>query len=353
MGFEPDYRYVVEAATNKKPRRLPLFEPFIAPQIMGAILGVPLTWDMQSGSHSDLREYVTAACRFYKEMTYDTVTYQVGLIEVLPGHGAIYGGKPGPIQTRADFEKYPWGELAGLFKADAERKFDALCECLPAGMRGIGGIGYGPFETSQDLVGLVGLSYMLVDDPELFAEIFRRLGDLFVELWTWFLGRYGQHWCVCMMSDDLGYKTGTMLSPETIVTHFVPQYRRIVACLHKSGKPVLFHSCGHIFDVMDDIIGTGIDAKHSNEDVVAPFERWIENYGERVGLFGGIDLDFLCQGSADEVYETVLEKGARYRKAANGYVLGSGNSIPEYTPVENYLAMIRAAQKIREMEGTV
>ena len=154
-----------------------------------------------------------------------------------------------------------------------------------------------------------------------------------------------------MMSDDLGYKTGTMLSPKTIVEQLVPQYRRIVACLHESGKPVLFHSCGHIFDVMEDIIAAGIDAKHSNEAAVAPFERWIENYGDRIGLFGGIDLDFLCQSSAEKVYETVLEKGTRYRKAANGYVLGSGNSIPEYTPVENYLAMIRAAQKIREIEG--
>jgi len=353
MKFEPDYRHVVDAARNKKPARLPIYEGFIGPKIMGEILGVELYWDMQNESDSDLREYVKQACRFHKEMTYDVVNYQVGLIEVLPGHGAIYGGKPGPIQNRADFEKYPWGELAGLFKADAQRKFDALCEFIPAGMKGIGGIGYGPFETSQDLVGLVGLSYMLVDDPELFAELFRRLGDLFVDLWTWFLGRYGKHWCVCMMSDDLGYKTGTMLSPKTIVTHFVPQYRRIVACLHKHGKPALFHSCGHIFDVMDDIIGVGIDAKHSNEDAIAPFERWIENYSDRIGLFGGFDLDFLCQRSADEIYETVLEKGARYRKTAKGYVLGSGNSIPEYMPTENYLGMIRAAQKIREMEGTV
>jgi len=33
-----------------------------------------------------------------------------------------------------------------------------------------------------------------------------------------------------------------------------------------------------------------------------------------------------------------------------GYALGSGNSIPKYVPLENYLAMVRAAGAIREGE---
>ena len=43
----------------------------------------------------------------------------------------------------------------------------------------------------------------------------------------------------------------------------------------------------------------------------------------------------------------MLERGTKYRRLARGYALGSGNSIPDYVPVEGYLAMIRAAQAIR------
>lgn len=39
-------------------------------------------------------------------------------------------------------------------------------------------------------------------------------------------------------------------------------------------------------------------------------------------------------------------------KSARGYALGSGNSIPDYVPTENYLAMIRAAQALRQGEAT-
>jgi uroporphyrinogen decarboxylase len=99
---------------------------------------------------------------------------------------------------------------------------------------------------------------------------------------------------------------------------------------------------------MDDMIAAGINAKHSNEDQIAPFDKWIELYGDKIGLFGGIDVSLLCQASPDEIYAAVLENGSRFRQNALGYAIGSGNSIPEYIPVEGYLAMIGAVRQIRK-----
>ena len=88
---------------------------------------------------------------------------------------------------------------------------------------------------------------------------------------------------------------------------------------------------------MDDVIALGINAKHSNEDIIAPYERWIELYGDRIGLLGGIDVDILCRKPPAEVYDIVLVRGQKYRSLAKGYALGSGNSIPDYVPVAGYL----------------
>jgi uroporphyrinogen decarboxylase len=101
---------------------------------------------------------------------------------------------------------------------------------------------------------------------------------------------------------------------------------------------------------MEDMIEAGIDAKHSNEDVIAPFDTWIERYGDRIGLLGGVDVDILCREDPEAIFERVVAMGKRFRAQAKGYALGSGNSIPDYVPVEGYLAMIRAAQALREME---
>lgn len=141
-----------------------------------------------------------------------------------------------------------------------------------------------------------------------------------------------------------------MLAPETIRRHILPQYKRVIDLVHRSGKKFLLHSCGCIFPVMEDIIGLGIDAKHSNEDQIAPFDRWVEKYGDRIGLFGGFDLNLLVLENPETVFETVLERGSQFREKAQGYGLGSGNSIPEYIRVENYLAMIEAAKEIRRRE---
>jgi hypothetical protein len=65
---------------------------------------------------------------------------------------------------------------------------------------------------------------------------------------------------------------------------------------------------------------------------------------------GGIDVDILCQNSPDDIFNLIVEKGAKYRRNANGYALGSGNSIPDYVPVEGYLAMVQAAKHIRQQE---
>ena len=35
-------------------------------------------------------------------------------------------------------------------------------------------------------------------------------------------------------------------------------------------------------------------------------------------------------GSFADVFEIVLERGLKYRELANGYALGSGNSIPDF-----------------------
>ena len=50
------------------------------------------------------------------------------------------------------------------------------------------------------------------------------------------------------------------------------------------------------------------------------------------------------------VFQTVLKQGTVFRSKANGYGLGSGNSIPGYIPVDGFMAMIEGAKAIREDE---
>jgi len=351
MNFQPDYRYILDVVNNRRPARLPLYEHIISPDIMERILNVKFNGLNLTGRENDRREFFTQFCRFYKEMTYDTVSFEVCITEILPDSGAIMGGRPGPIQNRDDFEKYPWDELPELYWNKAKPEFDVLAECLPDGMKALGGVGNGVFEISEDLVGFEYLAYMMMSDPDLYAELHRKIGDLMTAIWARFLKYYSNSFAVCRFGDDLGFKTSTLISPESIKQHILPQYKRLIDLIHQAGQPFLWHSCGNIFSIMDDVIELGIDAKHSNEDAIAPYERWIKLYGSRIGLLGGIDVDLLCLKKSEKIFNTVLELGKQYRKEAKGFALGSGNSIPDYVPIDGYMAMIEAVQKIRKLEN--
>jgi uroporphyrinogen decarboxylase len=348
-SFQPDYRHIEAVMANRRPARLPLYEHLVNPESIEQILGITFSDLLASDDPGDLAEFFRLYCDFFKRMTFDTVSFEICIGSFIGDHSAICGGA-GPIQTRDDFNNFPWEEIPGRFWKHAIPRFDALREVMPAGMKAIGGIGNGVFELAEAFTGLEYLPFMDADDPELHAALYNKIGDLMHSIWSEFLKRYKNTYVACRFGDDLGFKSSLLTHPDVIRNNIIPQYRRIINAVHNAGKPFLLHSCGNIFEVMDDFIDIGIDAKHSNEDAIAPFQTWIDKYSSRIGLFGGFDLDFLCLKTPADITASIAEKGARYRATANGYALGSGNSIPSYVPAGNFLAMVEGVQIIRKKE---
>lgn len=348
-SFQPDYRHIEAVMANRRPARLPLYEHTVNIDSMERILGVSFGELQGSDDPKDLAEFFRLYCEFFRRMTHDTVSFEICTGGCLGAKNAIRGGE-GPIQTRADFDAFPWDEIPKRFWAHAAPRFDALRAALPPGMKAVGGVGNGAFELAEAFTGLEYLPLMNADDPELHTALYNKIGDLMLAIWSEFLPRYKDIYVACRFGDDLGYKCSLLTHPDVVRHNIIPQYRRVINAVHAAGKPFLLHSCGNIFEIMEDMIAAGIDAKHSNEDAIAPFQTWIDKYAGRIGLFGGFDMDFLCLKSPAEITAAVLEDGARYRATANGYALGSGNSIPGYVPSENYLALVEAVQTLRERE---
>ncbi len=62
-------------------------------------------------------------------------------------------------------------------------------------------------------------------------------------------------------------------------------------------------------------------------------------------LLGGVDMDVLARGSEDQVraYTRRCIEGCA---PGGGYALGSGNTVANYIPVANYLAMLDEGWKV-------
>lgn len=241
------------------------------------------------------------------------------------------------ISDRASFDAYPWPDP---FAFDLSI-VDQLQGDLPTGFKlviqGPGGV----LENVIELVGFDNLCLMLADDRQLVGDLFEAVGSRLV-------GYYRQcapHPAVgaCVSNDDWGFKTQTMLSTDDLRRYVFPWHQRIVEAIHAGGKPAILHSCGNLIAVFDDIIDVmKYDGKHSYEDTILPVEEAYRRWGKRIAIIGGIDVDFLCRSSIDDIRRRA--RNLVELSADNGsYALGSGNSIPNYVPDESYFAMTSAA----------
>ena len=343
--FFPNYLNIVSAARNQRAERLPLYEHIISDAMMERVLGREMA-PLVEGDRADRREYIRRMIRFFLKMGYDTVSFERLISAAMPDSGALYYHRPDAIKDWADFRRYPWDEVAVNFRKNIEF-FELLAEEMPPGMKAVGGPGNGIFECVQDVVGYEALCYISADEPELFEALFQKVGDVIYGIWEEFYARFHDLFAICRIGDDLGFRSATLLDPGDIRQLIIPQYRRLTDMAHRMGKPFLLHSCGCIFPLMDDLIEHGgIDAKHSNEDAIAPFQKWVDDYGARIGNFGGVDMNVLCQSAPEEISRYVLHvlEGA---DGHGGFAAGSGNSIPAYVPLEGYLAMVDTVRKYR------
>ncbi len=95
-----------------------------------------------------------------------------------------------------------------------------------------------------------------------------------------------------------------------------------------------------INDITEDM---KYDGKHSFEDGIIPVEKAITKWGDDIAILGGIDMDYLVRKTPQMINERarkLLEQ--TYDKG--GYALGSGNSIPNFVPYDNYFAMLKAVK---------
>jgi uroporphyrinogen decarboxylase len=346
-----DYTRMVDAALNKPSNYVPLYDHIVSSAVLEAITGEKFA-ALMDGDEADRREYFRRYNGFFEQAGYDAIPFECITSGILPGNKALYGHEPPSIHTMEDFRKYPWNEVPGRFKAAYYPLFRAFAEALPPGMRGVGGPGNGVFESVQDIVGFENLCAIKYEDEELYALLFTKMAETMEIIWKDFIAAFAGAYCVLRFGDDLGFKTSTLLSPDDIRTHIIPAYRKIITLVHRAGKPFLLHCCGKIFTVMDDLIAAGINAKHSNEDQIAPFPEWVDRYGSRIALVGGIDTDHLCRYSEQEIRALVKETCA-YCAGKCGFAFGSGNSIADYVPPAAYLAMIEAVREFRGESGKI
>ena len=151
---------------------------------------------------------------------------------------------------------------------------------------------------------------------------------------------------IVTLADDYSANWGPMFSREDYENLVLPRFKRVVDAAHEEGVPVIKHSDGNLWPILDLIIDAGIDAINPLEPVAGMDLAEVKRaYGDRVCLIGNIDCgELLSRGTVDDVEEAVRQCIAD-AAAGGGYMISSSNSIHSSVKPENFVAMVRAGQK--------
>jgi uroporphyrinogen decarboxylase len=335
---EPDFDNVLKVLRREVPSRPTLMELFHNGPLYRRVIGPQKVAEIEAGG-----QHVDSLLRLYgfRAMGYDYATVHASAFAFPRGErkhlNTISLNEGALITDRASFERYTWPRVED-FSTDF---LEQAGRHLPDGMKliviGPGGV----LENVVRLVGYENLCVMIYDDPALVGEIFDAVGSRLVEYYRLAVEHetVGAAWA----NDDWGFKTQTMLSPADMRRFVIPWHQRIAEVVHAAGRPVAMHSCGQLREVMEDVIEViGHDGKHSYEDAIQPVEEAYEAWGRRIAIIGGIDVDFVCRMTPEQVHDrarAMIERTA----SRGGYALGTGNSVPEYVPHENFFALLSAA----------
>jgi len=355
---EPDIdEFLAVIRGDRPPRRVHFAELFADPEIMQAIteglLGgrwVPGSNDLvyRGAEQERIKRHLLCQIEYWYRMGYDYIRVGGGVnfaarewmatadtATLTRGERRWVNAAIATITSWEEFERYPWPEV----RDEDLWHYEYVARHLPEGMGIFVCPHFGLFEMLCDcLIGIEPLSYLMADQPDLVAAVARKAGDLLYEVYRRLVSYPGV--VGFFQGDDMGFRSGTIVSPAFLREHILPWHRRVAALAHEHGKLYFLHSCGQLEGIMEDLIEhVRIDAKHSFEDAIIPVEHFAERYGGRIGVLGGVDVDLLARGSEREVRKRtrqILEVCLPIGR----YALGSGNTVANYVKVENFLAML-------------
>lgn len=251
--------------------------------------------------------------------------------------------------TMEDLETYAWPDpddpsrVAGL--SDRSQKlFDKTDYALAAGH-----ISAGIF---QDCWNLRGMEQFLVDmatNPTFASMLLDRVTAIHIGMWNQFLGEVGHLVDVVETADDLAGQNGLLISPKMYRQFIKPRHAALnQAIREKTGAKILYHSCGAVMPLIDDLIEVGVQILNPIQPLPGYMdpEELCSQYGDQLIFHGGLDVQTLLpEGSPIEVHAHVHH----YLDilGTNGYIMAPANSVQPGTPPENIFSAYEALKEYR------
>ena len=252
--------------------------------------------------------------------------------------------------TVDEVSAYPWPSFSHSEVASSLDK--AIGQQVNSTDRAIvlGGCDAGILERATWLRGFQGVVMDLHTQPGVGAEFLGAITDIHIAFWEAVLDVAAEAVDVAVFSDDLGAQERAIVSPDWYRRCLKPYHKRLFSFVKKKAPHVriFFHTCGAVYELIADLIDTGIDILNPLQLSAAGMnpKEIKKQFGRELTLWGGAvdSQSTLPRGTPRDVREET-KRNLDSLAPGGGYVFSPVHNIQPDVPIENFMAMWEAMQQ--------
>ena len=246
-----------------------------------------------------------------------------------------------PVKSRDDWQKY------SMPRVNTPGRIRILKDVIQAneGQLAVTAGLLGPFTMmSWYLMDFETLAISLFTDPGLVHEITDAFVDWALEAAQIAYNTGGID--AFHISDDWGGTNGLLISPDHFREFFILPFEKLVRGLRAFDVPVIMHNDGNLWEIIDDLVNTGINAYHPVEKAATMDLRIIkQKYYGRICPIGNVNnKTTMVTGTPEDVIKETIEC-LKTGAPGGGYIISTDHSLHDDIPLENAMALIDTVHK--------
>lgn len=257
----------------------------------------------------------------------------------------MYKAPLADVESLEDIKKFPWNDpedpvrFSGL-KEEADRIVHEEKTAYLLG-RQFAGI----FETAAWMRGMENFMVDLMMNPGMAEGLMDIILDMKFRYWNKALEEVGKNVLLITEADDLGSQDRLLVSPDLYRKYIKPRHKKLMEFIKQKAQNkvyIFFHCCGAIFDIVPDLIESGIDILNPWQINAKGMDtkKFKLEYGNDMTIWGGgcETQEILPYGTPKQVKEDT-KKRIDDLAPGGGFIFNPVHNIQGEVPPENIIAM--------------
>ncbi len=208
-----------------------------------------------------------------------------------------------------------------------------------------GGIGFALWERAWTLHGFHQSLMDFYQNPGFMEKLLDRIVKYDVEL-AKIITEYDID--ALRLGDDYGSQHDMLFSPDLWRRFIKPRLKKITNIARKKGLPVVLHTCGNVYRILNDLNEAGVTVLNPVQPKAMNPADLKEKFGDTFCFYGTMDLQQTLAFGKPEDIRAEVEERMRTVGAGGGLILAPAHTVPPGVPLQNILALAQSVKKLGE-----